>query len=77
MLLAVPDLLAVEGASVTQRIAEHLGQEIALHLRFIERREAARTLQIGPFHQYVVGGVQFFRIESFVFSRVLQKSRQD
>ena len=77
MLLSVPDFLSVERSGVPERIAKHLGQKIALHLGFVEFREAARTLQIGPFHQHGVGGFQLVLVEPLVFGRVLQKTRQD
>ena len=77
MLLAVPDFLSVERSGVAQRIAEHLGEKIALHLRFVEFRQAAGGLQIGPFHEHGVGGFQLVLVEPLVFGRVLQKTRQD
>ena len=76
MLLPVPDFLAVEGAGVPERLAEHLGEKIALHLRFVEFREAARGLQVGPFHEHGVGGFHLVLVEPLVFGRVLQKTRQ-
>ena len=77
MLLAVPDFLSVERSGVPERIAEHLGQKIALHLGFVEFRQAARSLQIGPFHEHGVGGLQLVLVEPLVCGRVLQKTRQD
>ena len=77
MLLAVPDFLSLEWSGVPERIAEHLGQKIALHLGFVEFRQAARSLQIGPFHQHGVGGFQLVLVEPLVCGRVLQKTRQD
>ena len=77
MLLSVPDFFSVEWSGVPERIAEHLGQKIALHLGFVEFREAARSLQIGPFHEHGVGGLQLVLVEPLVFGRVLQKTRQD
>ena len=77
MLLAVPDFFSVERSGVAERIAEHLGQKIALHLGFVEFRQAAGSLQIGPFHQHGVGGFQLVLVEPLVCGRVLQKTRQD
>ncbi len=77
MLLPVPDFFSIEGSGVTERIAEHLGQEIALHLRFVEFCQAAGGLKIGPFHKYGVGGFQRDPVEPYVYDGILQKTRQD
>ena len=77
MLLAVPDLFSVERSGVAQRVAEHLGQKIALHLRFVALRQPAGALQIGPLDEHGVGGLQRVLVEAFVFGCVLEKTRQD
>ncbi len=76
MLLAVPDFLAFERPGVAEGVAEHLGQKIALHLRFVEFREAARTLQIGPFHQDRVRGLQVVLVKPLVYGGILQETRR-